>query len=122
MPRTIERSANWLVVCGLHNLKLTSAKSCAKYGLTQDGFLFLAKRQGYVCAICKKLPKTGRLVIDHHHAAKWAKMPPEERRSHVRGLCCWNCNYRFLARGMNEEKAKKLLAYLKAHAKVQECS
>lgn len=120
MPKTKEQSPT--SPAASESLKLTSAKTCAKYGLTQDGFLFLAKRQGYVCAICKKLPSSGRLVIDHDHAKGWNKMPPEERRRYVRGACCWNCNYRFLAKGMNIEKAQNLVDYLKAHAKVQECS
>ena len=85
-----------------------------KYGLTADEWIALATKQGNVCAICGKLPKSGRLHTDHFHLPGWKKLPPEERKKFVRGLACQLCNRFYLARGMTAEKARALVVYLDA--------
>lgn len=86
-----------------------------KYGLSLDGWRALLDSQGGTCAICKKVPTTGRMVIDHEHVKGWKAKPPEERKQFVRGLCCWWCNATYLGRGINVEKARNVVAYLEAY-------
>jgi hypothetical protein len=85
----------------------------AKYGLSLDDWKMLAHRQGYVCAVCRKLPRSGRLHIDHEHIRGWKKLEPDLRKLFVRGLLCHWCNRSFAARGMTAAKADNLAAYLK---------
>jgi hypothetical protein len=85
-----------------------------RYGLTADEWLAILERQGGVCAICRKLPTTGRLCVEHQHAPKWRHMPDDERKRYVRGLCCYVCNTQYLGRGLTVEKARNVVAYLEA--------
>lgn len=78
-----------------HGLKVPSAATKTKYGLRDIDWLALAANQKYVCAVCKKLPPSGRLCIDHEHVKGYRKMPAAEKRKYVRGLLCSYCN-RFL--------------------------
>ena len=73
----------------------------------------LIKQDGK-CFICEKEPKKGRLCIDHFHVPGWKKLPPERRVLWVRGLLCWYCNNRFLSRGIDVRKSKKIVEYLEA--------
>ena len=73
-------------------------------------------RQGGVCAVCRRLPKSGKLVTDHEHVRGWRQMPPEQRRRYVRGILCNFCNYRRVGRGMSLEAARGVVAYLEAYA------
>lgn len=63
--------------------------------------------------MCGKLPKSGRLNIDHFHVKNWKKKPPEERKKYVRGLLCYMCNLFYMARGMEIYKASNIIKYLK---------
>lgn len=58
------------------------------YGLTLAQYNKMLELQKGVCAICKKLPVTKRLNVDHEHAQK--KIPGSGGR--VRGLACFRCN------------------------------
>lgn len=51
------------------------------YGMTLDEYYELLERQGNVCAICGKPPKSKRLSVDHNH-----------KTGKVRGLLCTKCN------------------------------
>lgn len=93
-------------------MKLPTPVTLAKYGLTLEEWLAMAERQGGRCAICEKAPSTGRLVVDHRHAPRWRKKPPEERKRYVRGLLCWTCNYFICARGATPEKLRAAASYL----------
>jgi hypothetical protein len=84
----------------------------AKYGLGLYDWSDLALDQGGKCKVCHKLPKSGRLVIDHEHVKGWKKMPPDQRRKYVRGLLCWTCNRYFLARGATVKKMRAAADYL----------
>lgn len=96
------------------SVTVPSAVTLRKYGLDAQGWLGVLEAQGWVCAICKKIPKTGRLNTDHHHVDRWKKLKPEERRQYVRGIVCWNCNRYYLGRGITEEKAANVRNYLAA--------
>jgi len=53
-----------------------------KYGLSEDDYMKMLKRQGGVCAICRKRPRRGEnLCVDHSHTSPV-----------VRGLLCKKCN------------------------------
>lgn len=97
-------------------LTVPSIKTLDKYGLSLVFWKLIAAAQGYVCAVCGLLPKSGRLCIDHEHVSGFKKLPPEKKRKYVRGLLCWNCNYRFAARGMTEKRARRLVSYLVRYA------
>lgn len=86
-----------------------STKTLDKYGLTLLEWVRLAGA-GF-CQVCGRKPSTGRLVVDHEHAKGWKKMNPEQRKTYVRGLTCWNCNYRYLAKGMSLTVAQNLVNY-----------
>ena len=83
-----------------------------KYGLTAEEWLELYNKQGGVCFVCQKLPKSGRLNIDHFHVPKYKKLPPEERKKFVRALVCYWCNKSYLGRGITIEKSKRVTQLL----------
>lgn len=92
-----------------------SQKTLDKYGLTEAEWLAILERQGGVCAICKRVPETGRLNTDHEHVKGWKKMPPEKRKQFVRGAVCYWCNRSFLGRGITIEKSRNVTAYLEQY-------
>jgi hypothetical protein len=89
----------------------------AKYGLTLGHWQLLLQAQGGVCAICRKLPKSGRFNIDHGHGhqrgKRWSQMAPEERRPLVRGLLCFLCNKYCVGRGVTIERLEAGARYLR---------
>lgn len=86
-----------------------------KYGLSLEEWRALLEEQGGVCAVCKKAPKSGRLVIDHEHALRWKHMKPALRKTYVRGLLCWFCNHSYVGRSITLQKARNVVRYLEAH-------
>lgn len=86
-----------------------------RYGLTEVEWRAILDRQGGACAVCRRVPTTGRLCIDHEHAKGWKKMPPDQRKLFVRGLLCWVCNHYYLGRGISIEKAVNVASYLTAY-------
>jgi hypothetical protein len=94
------------------------SETLAKYGLTLGHWQLLVQAQGGVCAICGKLPPSGKLNIDHHHhsGGHWKDMSPERRRQYVRGLLCWTCNKICVGRGVTIEKLRASAAYLERWA------
>lgn len=84
-----------------------------KYGLSLDEWKAKFKEQGGVCAICKN---PGKLCVDHEHVPGWKKMPPEKRKTFVRGLLCWVCNYFYVGKGMTIFRSKNVTTYLEAYA------
>jgi len=89
-----------------------SAATLKKYGLSEPEWRAFLDAQGGVCAVCKQEPKKGRLCIDHFHAKKWKKMPPDQRKLWVRGLLCWRCNTTFVGRGVTVERSQAVTMYL----------
>lgn len=92
-----------------------SPPTLAKYGLSLAEWRAIADRQGGVCAVCRKLPASARLCIDHEHVKGWKKMAPGDRKKFVRGLVCYQDNHAFLRRGMSVVRALAIVAYLEAY-------
>jgi hypothetical protein len=68
-----------------------------------------------VCAICEKIPSTGRFVTDHEHVRGWKDMPPEQRKRYVRGILCWFCNKTYVGRAITVPKAENVVTYLREY-------
>lgn len=104
-----------------------AARTLATYGLTQDEWIALLKAQGWKCPICllgNDRPKTGKQALwntDHEHVPGWAKMPPEERKKHVRGILCYRCNHRVLGNLRDHETVQRMADYLRAHHERNAC-
>lgn len=62
------------------------------YGITLNEYHEMWSSQGGLCRICKSLPPSGRLCVDHIHIKGYKKMGPEEKKTYVRGLLCFLCN------------------------------
>lgn len=71
---------------------------------TYQDYLKLSKKQGNVCAICKKPEKNKRLATDHCHT-----------KNKVRGLLCHNCNSLLGHAKDNIEILKLAIKYLKKY-------
>ncbi len=89
-----------------------------RYGLTLEDWRIMVALQGGACYVCRKVPTTGRLVIDHEHRPRWKHQPPAERRKAVRGALCWFCNKNYVGRCITVEKARRVVEYLERHMKV----
>lgn len=79
-------------------------KKLSKYGLTEADYDEMFSAQLGVCAICRKHPLRGGLVVDHNHST-----------TKVRALLCGHCN---TGLGMFKENPALLIAaveYLKCH-------
>lgn len=83
-----------------------------KYGMTVEEWREIAEGQGWVCAICRRVPQSGRLCIDHEHVRGWKRMKPEDRRRYVRGVICFLCNGKCVNKWMTVERAAAVLEYL----------
>ena len=97
-------------------VQITSKASLDKYGLDEQMWLTMLRDQGWKCLICDKPSSTGAYVVDHEHIRGYKKLPPEQKRLYVRGICCWFCNHSYLGRGITLEKARNMVAYLEAYA------
>jgi hypothetical protein len=62
------------------------------YGITLKDWEKMLKDQKGVCWICKTLPPSGRLCVDHEHVKGFKKMGTNEKTQYVRGLLCFLCN------------------------------
>ena len=91
-------------------------KTLARYGLTLEAWRAILDRQGGVCAVCRRVPTSGRLCVDHEHVKGWKKKPPEERAKAVRGLLCFFCNHYYVGRAITVAKSRNVTAYLERYA------
>jgi hypothetical protein len=96
---------------------MPSKTTLSKYGLSLSEWESILDRQGGVCPICGKVPSTGRWVVDHEHVKNWKNLPPEVRKSYVRGILCWYDNRNILTRGTTIEKLKNAVKYLEEYEK-----
>jgi len=48
--------------------------------------------QDGVCAICRTLPESGILCVDHVHIKGYKKFHAEKKQWYVRALLCYMCN------------------------------
>jgi Recombination endonuclease VII len=94
-------------------VKVPSAATLKKYGLTAEEWLKILADQNNVCFICQKYPSTGRLCVDHYHVPKWKSLPPEQRKLWIRGILCWFCNHSYVGRAITVQKAERVVQYLK---------
>lgn len=93
-------------------IQYPSAVTLKKYGLTLDEWIVILHSQDDVCPICGKFPSTGRFVTDHQHVKGYRTLPPEVRKTYVRGITCWFCNRYYMSKGMTIEKAQNIATYL----------
>lgn len=84
-----------------------------KYGLTAEEWLALLEAQDWKCPICLKGER--KWNTDHDHVPGWKNMPPEERKTYVRGILCWYCNHRRVNSRMSAEEAARIANYLRAY-------
>lgn len=72
------------------------------YGITPEQYDAMLARQGGVCALCGRAPKTRRLAVEHdHHTGR------------VRGLSCHFCNRQIIGKN-TLETAERLVEYLRS--------
>jgi hypothetical protein len=88
------------------------------YGITLDEYERMLNGQGGKCAMFEFCGSTepgdgGRWHVDHMHLPDevWKAMPPEEKRKHVRGLLCRDCNGARVS-GNTLESARAVVIYL----------
>lgn len=101
------------------------AQSLKKYGLTQEEWLEIVRKQGNVCPICGKLPENGKLVTDHEHVRGFSDKrlkkklfdTADKKKRTVRGCPCARCNLNFLPEGMTSKIARNVVTYLEAYEK-----
>jgi hypothetical protein len=104
-----------------HGVTPPAARTLATYGLTQDEWIALLKEQGWVCPICQlgnDRPRSGKQALwntDHEHVPGWAKLPPEERKRHVRGVLCYHCNHRKVSNHRDPDEVQRIADYLRRH-------
>lgn len=101
------------------NVKRPSLETLKKYGLSLAEWENILYSQNGVCYVCGKISSTGRLVTDHEHVKNWKKMPPEQRKTYVRGLLCWVDNHYTMGRGATVEKFIRAADYLGSYRERQ---
>lgn len=72
--------------------ELKSERLYKTYGISLSTWNRMFEDQGGVCWICRTMPKSGILCVDHRHVSKYKKLSPEEKAKEVRGLLCFACN------------------------------
>jgi hypothetical protein len=92
-----------------------SKATLKKYGLTLSDWQEMFLLQDGKCFICERPME--RPCIDHFHIRNWKKMKPEKRKLYCRGLLCTYCNRRLLGRGMNLQRARRIVLYLERFEK-----
>lgn len=100
-----------------HEIREPSRYTLKKYGLNLVDWKEMLACQGYQCPICRRVPSSGRFVIDHLHVQNYRKMKAEKKRLWIRGIPCTHCNRFFLAKGITVEKARNVVNYLEAFEK-----
>ena len=98
-----------------------AAQTLKTYGMSADEWIALLKAQDWKCPICMQgndRPKTGKQALwntDHEHVPGWAKMPPERRKTYVRGVLCHYCNHRRVNSRMESAEAQRIADYIRAY-------
>lgn len=93
-------------------IKIPSKATLKKYGLSEQDYLDILKRQGEVCPVCEQFPSTGRFYIDHYHQRHYKILPDNLKRLYVRGLLCYMCNRFYVAKGITIDKSRNVTKYL----------
>ncbi len=65
-----------------------------RYGLTLEDFDRMMGEQNGLCAnqACRMINDGRNLEVDHKHIDGFFDLPFEQKKQHVRGLLCTNCN------------------------------
>ena len=100
---------------GTTSIAIPTEGTLKRYGLKLIEWIEIAVGQDCACFVCKRVPKSGRLCIDHEHVKGWKDMEPNDRKKYVRGLLCWTCNHYYLSRGMTVERALNTAEYLRRY-------
>ena len=97
-----------------NKIKSPSPATLKKYGLTYPEWFSFLVAQEFLCPICKRsfIYDPIRPVIDHYHQRNYKKLPPEQKKKYVRGVCCVYCNQRLLIKGITLQRARAIASYL----------
>lgn len=90
----------------------------AIYGLSVLEWEEKLKKQKGVCGICKKIPPSGTLCVDHIHIKGYKTLPQSERKKYVRGLLCFLCNTvfsKFEKRTLPRQTLENVVNYFKEY-------
>lgn len=68
-----------------------------EYGLTAWDVALMWRGQRGLCPLCEAPLETKVWVIEHRHVEGFAKLTPDEKRAHFRGITCGWCNHRVLS-------------------------
>lgn len=73
------------------------------YGITEDQYKELLKKQGDSCAVCLRGKETfpKNLAVDHNHVT-----------GEIRGLLCAYCNHRLVGRHRNPDLLQRVVDYI----------
>lgn len=91
-------------------IRIPVRKTLAIYGLDARLWLEMFQSQEWKCPVC--LRSSSHWNIDHQHVIGWKRMPPEVRRTYVRGILCWLCNKDYAPSNMTSAEAFRLAKYL----------
>jgi len=83
------------------------------YGLSTQEYEDMLVSQGHVCAICGNSRNGKYLPVDHKHVPDYETMLPEQKRKHIRGILCSDCNK---ALGLVKDRVsilERMIQYLK---------
>jgi len=86
-----------LFYCSGSRCKACSSKAAhaqrveSTYGISPETYAAVLKAQGGRCAICRNVPRSIRLAVDHDH-----------KTGEVRGLLCKRCNHDLLGGGHDD--------------------
>lgn len=111
-------------------MKPPTSSTLQSYGLTVSDWWEIVRRQNGKCPVCGEALGDRMLAVDHEHVRgfkarklrrgkngkkiKVRVMPPEQRRSHVRGVLHSFCN-RYVRGWLTLKRAVAIVAYLKEH-------
>lgn len=101
------------------NWKLPAPATLKKYGLEEQQWIAMYLNQGGKCACCgnpfwddEKNEKLRNTYVDHAHVKNYKKLPPQEKRKYVRGIICYQCNFKLLEKSNTLKRLKQGVAYL----------
>lgn len=76
-----------------------------RYGLSQEDYDTIYMKQLGLCALCHYPFGNESPCIDHKHVGGYAKLAPENKKQHIRGLLHRKCNFLI---GIADEKIETL--------------
>jgi len=103
-------------------MRLPSKATLKKYGLSEQEWIVLYNKHDGRCYICG-VPFDGsdrggkeRLAcVDHEHVNGFKKMSPEDKKKHLRGMLCYQCNRLVAQKSNTINKMYKAIEYLERY-------